>query len=299
MNLQDNNIKQQIGFWIRPDQNFNKTQYAKLYLDDQSKYNNELSWKNFGNNTNNDFILNFVSNCNKWLLYKSNNIYQNYNKYENDIIFDKSKLIDYNQSSTSIKYMHSDIHSMLEKLDEYDVSWSRIHNINQLFLDYNGKDIVWKITKFWTNSLNDSKTCTIENVIWLDKYQVLDDGSDKWFCLNKKFTKVENGKVWLCEEIGDNYIIRKKTNESFETADWTAEIPLMFQQHSHIAALHNSQEIYLSYIMNNPLQVKYVIAQAVKRDLYNIIISKNKNWSVYRYYNVFDDTDLYLDDCLF
>jgi hypothetical protein len=45
------------------------------------------------------------------------------------------------------------------------------------------------VSKHWTNSLDGSFADTVEQEIWLDEYDVLDDGSERWSCKEKNYTK--------------------------------------------------------------------------------------------------------------
>lgn len=285
--------KRQTGFWIRPAQDFNSSDYIKLYVRD-AYVHNDINWQSEESKKQDAFVLNFQKDISKWTIYRSDKKYQNLD-YVLSKEFNKDNLIEYDNSFAVSKFMKHNMHSMLECLDMYDLSWSKIYDTTELFEDYDGKDVVWKVMKHWTNDGTITTADTVQEEFWLDRYEKQDDGSDRWFSIKQKPCLSEDKKYWYTEDAVVGQITRHKTKTPYCTAEWIADIPDMFSQFSRIGALHNASELCLSYIANSPLQIKYVVAKAYSRKTYEELLMKNKEWSVYDYYVKDTKADLYPD----
>lgn len=164
-----------------------------------------------------------------------------------------------------------------------------------LFENYNGEDIVWRLQKHWSHDGHHARSYSVEKTIWLTDYVELSDGRQQWTATDMSCYEDPEHCAKRYVEFIAGKIIRSKANTPYQTCLWYADVPVMFDFASNIAALHNTKQLCLSYIANNPLGIKYVIADAVPRKTYEQMKMKEREWNVYNEYSPGNETVLYDD----
>ena len=106
----------------------------------------------------------------------------------------------------------------------------------------------------WSHDTKHATSITTENEIWLDKAEVLNDGSCVW------------------SNADGSYVMRRPPEDErpYETVHWTMFLPSMFQFPTEALALHNAKDLLVSYVDNSPLEVKYVYVQAISKKCYEL-----------------------------
>lgn len=177
-------------------------------------------------------------------------------------------------------FANSDINSYLEKVNlSTDIMWSRINDLrNMTSKSYEPNEIVWKAEKHWTYDSQYAKSDTIELTLWLDDFTVTENGDEVW----------TDSKTQL------NSISRlAMKNYPYETTVWEANISVMFATSRQVYAMRNTNELMMSYIANDPLNIKYVIMKPFLKSTFNDMKSKEEEWSLQANYRKDNPYKLY------
>lgn len=231
------------GIWIRPDAEEHGCSYEKLYAD--GVYDRaHVSWATVKPSINDMTKPSHVLTYNKldkfWRMYEASAPLDIYALREEPNMSKKMFVL------PSVK-------SFIEPLETRDLVWSRLARIEDVFEPAKAScSIVWRARKMWSNDTRYASSITAESEMWLDKLEVLDDGSCKW------------------SSADGSYIMRRPSESGlpYETTHWTVFLPSMFEFPTEALALHNAEDMLASYVDNSPLKVKYVYVQAFSKKLY-------------------------------
>lgn len=160
-----------------------------------------------------------------------------------------------NQNASKRMFMHAGVKSFIEPLETRDLLWSKLDGIEDIFEPAKPADgIVWRVQKMWSHDTRYATSITKQSEIWLDMLEVLSDGSCKWSCSD------------------GSYVLRRTSTsgQPYETVHWTMFLPSMFDFPTEALALHNAEDLLVSYVDNNPLEVKYVYMQAFSKKEYEM-----------------------------
>lgn len=243
LDIIDNKFLRKRGIWVRPDVNEHGCNYEKL-LAIQYPDKNCLAWISSKNDK-------FTSNEKSHVL-SYNRVKKFWNLVETTAADDLDIVLS-NLDTGKQLFMNEKIKSFNETLETKDLIWVRFPTVNDLFEDYLEKDIIWRIRKMWSNNSQYSTGESLEKEIWLDKLEIKNDGSYVWTSSEYDFKECSITK-------GPSML-----GFPHETISWTIDIPIMFQFPTHALALNNSRSLLLSYVVNSPLNIKYCIADAIKK----------------------------------
>ena len=277
--------KKKFGLWIRPDEELGGSSYSKLIF--QNEYDDAVySWqsedKMFGlsDKSKSSYALNYRPDIMEWLIQKSPSEYTSLD-YVPSKQFDRSKILSYeNCIPLSRQYMIKEAHAVSEECHLFDLSWVKLHTLETLFSDsIPGKDIVWRLQKHYTHDGNRIVADNIEQTIYLDQYEQLNDGSDKWFTTSIKVNCTDDFMRYYEEKVILDSLTRQKMKKPCQTTQFVANIPSMFYFSSKIRGLYCAEHLLLTYIVNSPLEIKYVLADAISREDYQKILDSEKSTS--------------------